>query len=91
MRNISNFEKILKRGRLLEGDGLVSNKVDFEMDAGPDQMPVQSTNNFCDAIVLLGLSNGTYSVPWGQGYYNAYERVLYSLQLFDVGIRYNKE
>ena len=47
--NISNFEKITKNLRRLEGDGLVSNRVDFEMDAGPDQEPVQITNVFCDA------------------------------------------
>ena len=28
LRNIYNFEKIPERGRLLEGDGLVSNEVD---------------------------------------------------------------
>ena len=31
MRNISNFEKIPERGRLLEGDGLVSYKVYFKI------------------------------------------------------------
>ena len=65
MRNISNFKKIPKRGRLLEDDGLVSNKVDFEMDAGPDQEPVQITNVFCDAGVFIGLVYGTYSVSGG--------------------------
>ena len=62
MRNISNFKKIPKRGQLLESDGLVSNKVDFEMDAGPDREPVQITNNFCDAGVLVELGFRTYSV-----------------------------
>ena len=51
----------------MEGDGLVSNKVDYEMDAGPDREPVQITNEFCDAGVLVGLGNRTYSVPWGLG------------------------
>ena len=62
MRNISNFEKILKRGWLLESDILVSNKVDFEMVAGPDREPVQITNNFYDAGVLVELGYMTYSV-----------------------------
>ena len=58
MRNISNFEKIPKRGRLLEGDGLVINKVDFEMDAGPDWKRVQ-INDFYDAGEFIVLGNGT--------------------------------
>ena len=41
MWNISDFEKIQKRGRLLEGDGLESNEVNFKMDAGPDREPVE--------------------------------------------------
>ena len=63
MRNISSFEKILKRGWLLESDGLVSNKVDFEMDVGPDGEPVQITNIFCDAGVLVEFGFRTYGVP----------------------------
>ena len=55
MRNISNFKKILERGRLLEGDNLVGNKVDFEIEAGPDRKPVQITNVFCDDGVFIGL------------------------------------
>ena len=54
MRNISNFEKIPKRGQLLESDGLVSNKVDFEMDAGPDREPVEISDCLCDAGVHVG-------------------------------------
>ena len=87
MWNISNFEKIPKTGWLLKGDGLVSNKVYFEMDAVPDREPVQITNYFCVAWVL---GYGTYSKPGGLGY-DACKRVLYSLQLFDRGIRYDKE
>ena len=91
MGNISYFErgKAVSRGKLFQGDGLVSNKADFEMDVGPDREPVQSTNNFCDAWVLVRLCYRTYSVPGGLGY-DVCERVLYSLQLFNVGIRYNK-
>ena len=74
----------------MEGDGLVSNKVDYEMDVGPDWEQLQITNDFCEAVVLVGLGNGTYSVPGGLGH-DACEKVLYSLQLFDLGIRYNKE
>ena len=61
-RNISNFEKIPKRGWLLEGDVLVTNKVDFKMVAGPDREPVQITNDFCDAGVLVELGYRTNSV-----------------------------
>ena len=46
VRNIYNFEKILKRGRLLEGEGLVSNKVGFGMEVGPDREQVHITNDF---------------------------------------------
>ena len=40
LRNISDFENVLKRGRLLVGDGLESNEVDFKMDAGSDREPM---------------------------------------------------
>lgn len=33
IRNISDFMKIPKRGRLLVGDGLKSNKVDFKVES----------------------------------------------------------
>ena len=46
MRNISYFGKILKRGRLLEGDGLLSKRVDFEIDVGPDREPKQILKDF---------------------------------------------
>ena len=36
VRNISYFEKVPERGRLLEGNSLVSNEVDFKMQARPD-------------------------------------------------------
>ena len=62
MRNISNFKKIPKRGWLLEGDILVSIKVDFEMVAGPDREPVQITNDFCNAGLHVVLGYRTYSV-----------------------------
>ena len=75
---------------MLEGECLVSNKVDFEIDAGPDREPVQITNDFCDAGVLVGLGYWTYCEPGGPRY-DACKRVLYSLQIFDMGIRYNKE
>ena len=55
MRNLYNFVKFPKRGRLLEGDSLVSNKVDFKMDARPDREPVQITNEFSNAGVFIGL------------------------------------
>ena len=75
----------------MEGEGLVlSNEVDFKIDAGLERGKVQITNDFCDAGKLVGLGNMTYSVPRGLGY-DVCKRVLYSLQLFDVGIRYNKE
>ena len=60
------------------------------MDAGPDREPVKNTNDFCDTCVFVGLGYRAYSVPWGLGY-DACMRVLYSLQIFDMGIRYNKE
>lgn len=37
--NISDFEKIIKIGRLLEGDGLESNEVNFKVDADPGRGP----------------------------------------------------
>ena len=48
---------------------------------------MQITNDFCDAGVLVGVGYGTYSVPRGMDY-DACKRVWYSLQLFDVDIRY---
>ena len=90
MRNISNFEKIPERGRLLEGDGLVSNKVDFKMKVRPDREPVQIMKGFCDARRFLRLGYGTNCVPAGLCY-DTWERILYTLQLFYVGIRYNEE
>ena len=53
-------------------------------------MPVQITYDFGDAGVLVGFSYRTYSVPRELGDDDC-ERVLYSLQIFDVGVRYNKE
>ena len=52
MRNLSDFEKISKRGRLLEEDGLKSNDVDFKVDMGPDRKIVESTEHFLGAGVL---------------------------------------
>ena len=60
MRNISNFEKILKRGQLFEGDGLVSNKLIFKWK----REPVQITNNLYDAGVLVGLGYITHSISY---------------------------
>ena len=54
-----------------------------------DREPVQ-INDFCDAWVFIRLGYGTYGVPGGLGY-DACERILYTLQLFDMGIRYNEE
>ena len=48
----ADFEKIPKRGRLLEGDGLESIEVDFKVDSGPDWEPVESIEYFGDAAVL---------------------------------------
>ena len=56
----------------MESDCL--NTVDFEIDVGPDQDPVQMTDVFCDAGVL---GYGTYSVPRGLGY-NACESFVFS-------------
>ena len=44
----------------------------------------------CDAGVFIGLGYGKYSVSGGLGY-DACKRVLYYLQIFDVGIMFNKE
>ena len=66
-------------------NSLESNEVDLEMDAGPDLEPVQITNDFCVAGIFIGLGYRTNSLPGGLGY-DVCERVLYSLQLFDVGI-----
>ena len=60
MRNISNFEKIPKRGWLFKGDGLVSNKFIFEWM----REPVQITNDFYDAGVLVGLWYRTHSISY---------------------------
>ena len=54
-------------------------EVYFKVDAGPDQEPVESIKYFCDAGVLGGLGD------------NACKRVLYFLQLFDMGIMYSIE
>ena len=61
------------------------------MDAGPDRESVQFTSNLYDAGVLVGLGyriHSTYSVPGD--WVKMCVRVLYYLQPFDVGIRYNK-
>ena len=50
----------VERWRLLDGDGLESNKVDFELDVGPDWKPVYILNNFVDAGVFIGLVYRTY-------------------------------
>ena len=39
------------------GNGLESNEVDFEVDAGPDLEPMETTNHLCDVDVLL------YKIP----------------------------
>ena len=62
------------------------------MDAEPDREPVQITNKFWDDGVFIGLGYGTYNVPGGLGY-DAYERVLYSLNLltWESGTMKSKE
>ena len=54
MRNTSDFENVPKRGWQLVGNGLESNEVDFEVDAGPDREPMETTNHLCDAGVHMG-------------------------------------
>ena len=51
MRNISDFENVPKRGWLLVGNGLESNEVDFEGDAGPDREQMETTKHLCDAVI----------------------------------------
>ena len=51
---------------------------------------MQITKGFCDVGVFIRLGYGTYGVPGGLGY-NGCERILYTLQLFDVGTTKIKE
>ena len=64
-----------------------SNKVDFEVDAGLDLEPMEPTNHLCDSGVQVGFGYRMYSVSGGLSHI-ACERVLYSLQLFDVSVVY---
>lgn len=41
MNRCRNFEKFPQIQRLMIGDGLVGNKIDFETDLRPDQDPVK--------------------------------------------------
>ena len=72
------------------GKGFESNQVEFEVDAGPDREPMETTNHLCDAGVQVGFGYRMYSVPGGLSH-NACERVLYSLQLFGVSVVYTIE
>lgn len=54
MRNISDFEKIPLRERLLAG--LEGNTVHFNIDKGPDHEPVEIIKYFYDTGVQGGLS-----------------------------------
>ena len=72
MKNSSDFEKILNRGRLLKGGGLEINEVNFQIDAGSDREPVEIKEYLCDADLSGGLGE------------DVYKRVLYFLQLFDM-------
>ena len=65
MRNICDFKNVAKIGRLLVGNGLESNEVDFEGHAGPDQEPMETTNHLCDAGVHVDFGYRMYSVPGG--------------------------
>ena len=51
---------------------------------------MQITKGFCDTGVLMRLGYRTYGVHGGLGY-DACERIWYTLQLFEMGIRYNEE
>ena len=52
MKNISDLENVPKR--LLEGDGLKRNKINFKMDAEPDREPVEikALCSFFDVCVM---------------------------------------
>ena len=57
MTNLSDFDQIPKRGRLLEGNGLKGNEVDYTVNARQHMEPFDSTKYLFDAGVLGGLGD----------------------------------
>ena len=54
MRNISDFGNVPKERVVVGGQWFESNEVDFEVDAGQDREPIETTNHLCDAGIHMG-------------------------------------
>ena len=70
--NILNCQTFPQRRRLVKGNGLVGNNIDFEGDAGPDWEPVKFLMKVFIDVVLGRVSD------------NLCKRVLILLQLKDI-------